>query len=194
MISTRGGVEDTRLEAKAKDRPSRGQGPRTQSQVFSIKKKRLQKFFFRRSQNKVFKNFFQAKKIFKNSFSGDLYLRKPKKRSLLIFRKVSGVFPRNFKGSKIMLSSSRGQGNFRGLEDLRLRTSKCVLEVKDVLEDSTSDINTQLVTSYLAKWFRLVFTHDQLSWILVEYLELVKKEKVLKKLSYTVCCCFFYQC
>ena len=43
---TRGGVEDTRLEAKAKDgkkkseakdRPSRGQGPRTQAQVFSKK-------------------------------------------------------------------------------------------------------------------------------------------------------------
>ena len=43
-----------------------------------------------------------------------------------------------------MLSSSRGQGNFRGLEASRPRprTSKCVLddvlEAKDVLEDSTS--------------------------------------------------------
>ena len=66
-IITRGGVEDTRLEAKAKDtkksmakakdslsedRTSRGQGqecsrPRTQAQAFSKKKK-------------VFKNFFQA--------------------------------------------------------------------------------------------------------------------------------------
>ena len=39
-----GGVEDTRLEAKAKDSPSddrssRGQGPRTQAQVFSKKKR-----------------------------------------------------------------------------------------------------------------------------------------------------------
>ena len=46
---------------------------------------------------------------------------------------------------KIVLSSSRGQGNFRGLEASRPRprTSKCVLEdvleAKDVLEDSTSD-------------------------------------------------------
>ena len=40
---------------------------------------------------------------------------------------------------KIMLSSSRGQGNFRGLEASRPRprTWKCVLEAKDVLEDST---------------------------------------------------------
>ena len=41
---------------------------------------------------------------------------------------------------KIVLSSSRGQGNFRGLEASRPRprTSKCVLEAKDVLEDTTS--------------------------------------------------------
>ena len=58
----------------------------------------------------------QKKKGLQNFFSGDLYLRKPKKRSLQIFRKVSGVFQRNFHGSKIVLSSSRGQGNFRGLE------------------------------------------------------------------------------
>ena len=58
-LNCRGGVEDTRLEAKAKDSPSedrtsRGQGqqcsrprPTTQAQAFSYKKK-------------VFKNFFQA--------------------------------------------------------------------------------------------------------------------------------------
>ena len=59
LMHTRGGFEDTRLEAKAKDtkkseakakdsrsedRPSRGQGPRTQLEVFS-KKKGLQKSF-----------------------------------------------------------------------------------------------------------------------------------------------------
>ena len=60
--------------------------------------------------------------------------------SLQIFRKVSGVFQRNFNGSKILLFSSRGQGNFRGLEASRPRTSKCVLEAKDVLEDSTSGV------------------------------------------------------
>ena len=34
-------------EAKAKDRNTRGQGPRTQAQVLSIKKKSSQKFFTR---------------------------------------------------------------------------------------------------------------------------------------------------
>ena len=94
------------------------------------KEKGLQKFFSGDLKKKVFKNF----------FSGDLYLRKPKKRSLQIFHKVSGVFQRNFNGSKIALSSSRGQGNFRGLEASRPRprTSKCVLKAKDVIEDSTS--------------------------------------------------------
>ena len=49
---------------------------------------------------------------------------------------------------KIVLFSSRGQGNFQGLEASRPRTSKCVLEdvleAKDVLEDSTSDGRTQI--------------------------------------------------
>ena len=140
-MKTKGGVKDTRLkakdtknfEAKAKNRPSRGQGPRTQCKC--SKKKKVFKFFFQAISKKVFKNFFQAKKVFKKFLSGDLYLRKPKKRSLQIFCKVSGVFQRNFNGSKIVLSSSRGQGNFRGLEASRPRTSKCVLE------DSTSDEN-----------------------------------------------------
>ena len=42
---------------------------------------------------------------------------------------------------KMVLSSIQGQGNFRGLEASRPRTSKCVpkdvLEAKDVLKDST---------------------------------------------------------
>ena len=139
-MTTKSGVEDTRLEAKAKDtknfkakakdRPSRGQGPRTQTQVFSKKKK------------KRFSNFFSGD--LKNKRSSKVFFRRSlleetKKRSLQIFREVSGVFQRNFNGSKIVLSSSRGQGNFPGLEASRPRTSKCVLEAKDVLEDSTSN-------------------------------------------------------
>ena len=106
-------------------------------------------------KKKVFKNFFQAisKKSLQKFFSGEKghqkfffrrsLLEETKKRSLKIFRKVSGVFQRNFNGSKIVLTSSRGQGNFRGLgaSRPRPRTSKCVLEAKDVLEDSTSDEN-----------------------------------------------------
>ena len=82
----------------------------------------------------------QKKKGLQNFFSGDLYLRKPKKKFLQVFRKVNSVSQRNFNGSKIVLSSSRGQGNFRGLEASRPRTSNCVLEAKDVLEDSNSGI------------------------------------------------------
>ena len=63
---------------------------------------------------------------------------------------------------KIVLSSSRGQGNFRGLEASRPRprTSKCVLEdvleAKNVLEDSTSDScvlgkDTQCLFPFAAK-------------------------------------------
>ena len=147
MLRDRGGVEDIRLEAKD-TKKFRGQGqtltrprPRTKdTDASALQKKGLQNFFSGDLKKKILKNFFQAKKVFKNFFSGDLYLRKPKKRSLQILRKVSGVFQRNFNGSKIVLSSSRGQGNFRGLEASwsRPRTSKCVLEAKDVLEDSTS--------------------------------------------------------
>ena len=150
--TSRGGVEDTRLEAKAKDtKKFRGQEqtllrprPRTKDTDASVLKKNLQKFFSGVLKKKIFKNFFQAKKVFKNFFSGNFYLRKPKKKSLQIFRKVSGVFQRNFNGSKIVLSASRGQHNFRGLEASRPRpmTSKCVLE------DSTSahELNFTLKT------------------------------------------------
>ena len=144
-LTCRGGVEDTRLEAKAKNtKKFQGQGqgqtlsrprPRTKDTDASVLQKQKQK--------KVFQNFFSGnlkKKVFKNFFSGDLYLRKPKRKSLQIFRKVSGVFQRNFNGSKRVLSSSQGQGNFRGLDASRpsSRTLKFVLEVKDLLEDSTS--------------------------------------------------------
>ena len=63
-IFCRGRVEDTTLEAKDspfEDRPSQGQGPRTQAQVFS-KSKKVFKNFFRQSQKKkkIFKQIFQA--------------------------------------------------------------------------------------------------------------------------------------
>ena len=77
-VETGGGVEDTRLEAKAvdpkkfqaKDKPPRGQGQgsRTKTQVFSKKK--------------VFKNFFQAiskkrssKKVFRRKRSSKIFFR-----------------------------------------------------------------------------------------------------------------------
>ena len=86
---------------EAKDRNARGQGPRTQPQVFSKKKKGLKKFFQAISKKKVFfKKFFQV-------FSS-------KKRLLKFFFRRSTKFQQ----FKKVLSSSRGQANFRGL-DLR---------------------------------------------------------------------------
>ena len=109
------------LEAKAKD-----QGHRRKC----FPKKKVLKFFsVDLKKNKIFQIFFRRKRSSKIFFRRSL-LEETKKRSLQIFRKVSGVFQRNFNDSKIVLSSSRGQGNFRGFEASRPRprTSKCVLE------------------------------------------------------------------
>ena len=101
-------------------------------------KKRFSKKFFKQSQKKSLQKFFQAKMVFKNFFSGNFHLRKTKKglrkfsaRFLALSNKISTV-------QKIVPSSSRGQGNFRGLEASRPRALKSLLEAKDVLEDSTS--------------------------------------------------------
>ena len=119
VINTRGGVEDIWLEANdTKQNRGQGQGPRKQAQMLSRrlpKKKRSSESFFRRSPEK---------NRFPKNFSGA---------------------PQTFNNSKIVLSSSRGQGNFRGLEAWRPRprTSKCVLEdvleAKDIHKDSISD-------------------------------------------------------
>ena len=76
---------------EAKDRNARGQGPSTQAQVLSKKKERSSQIFFTRS---------------------------PEKNVLgQIFHALHELLPTQ----KIMLSSSRGQGNFRGLEASRPR-------------------------------------------------------------------------
>ena len=68
-LTSRGGVEDTRLEAKdtkkirGQGQPFRGQTlsrPRTQAQVLSKKKRSSQKFFRRSPQKYVFQKIFQA--------------------------------------------------------------------------------------------------------------------------------------
>ena len=112
LLNSRGGVEDTRLEAKdtkkirgqgslSEDRHSRGQGqecsrprPRTKDTSASAlqkkKKRSLQKFFKRSPQKNVFQKIFQA------------------------LHKILTI-------QKILLSSGRGQANFRGLEASRPR-------------------------------------------------------------------------
>ena len=123
-------------EAKAKDnlfedRHSRGQGqecsrPRTQAQVLSKEKKK-----------KVFTKIFQAISKKKKVFTKIFQAISTKKR----FPKIFQALHKFLTIQKIMLSSSRGQADFRGLEASRPRprTSKCVLE--DVLEDSTSGLH-----------------------------------------------------
>ena len=97
--------------SRPKDRNARGQGPRTQAQVLSKKKK----------------------KGLPKNVSSDLHKKNVIQKNFQVLHKILTI-------QKIVLSSSRGQANFRGLEASRPRprTSKCVLEAKDVLEDSTS--------------------------------------------------------
>ena len=129
FVRVRGGVEDTRLEAKAKDtkknrRPrtafrrtdtleakdriarGQGQGPRTQAQVLSKKKtkKTSSLKLFRRSQKKR-----SSQKFFKRS---------PQKNA---FQNIFQALHKVLTIQKILLSSSRGQANFRGLQASRPR-------------------------------------------------------------------------
>ena len=99
----------------------------------------------------------KKKKGLHKNFSGDLQKKKKKKKGLhknflaistkKRFLKNFSSAPQNFNNSKILLSSSRGQANFRGLEVSRPRprTSKSVLEAKDVLEDSTSGYHHNII-------------------------------------------------
>ena len=76
---------------EAKDRNARGQGPRTQAQVLSKKKKGLHK-----------------------NYSSDLHKKN-------VFQKIFQALHKILTIQKIVLSSSRGQANFRGLEGSRPR-------------------------------------------------------------------------
>ena len=78
------------LEAKDRNARGPGQGPRTQEQVLSKKKRSSQKFFKRSPQKNVFQKIFQA------------------------LHKILTI-------QKILLSSSRGQATFQGLETSRPR-------------------------------------------------------------------------
>ena len=125
---------------EAKDRNARGQGPRTRAQVLPPQKKGIHKNFSgnlqkKKSTQKLFRQS-PPKEGLQKSFLGDLQ----KKTS---FQKIFQALHKILTIQKIVLFSSRGQANFRGLEASRSRprtwpsrprprTSKCVLE------DSTS--------------------------------------------------------
>ena len=90
-------------------------------------------------QKKKHKNFsgdlLKKKKGLHKNFSSDLHKKTFSKKFFQALDRILAI-------QKIVLSSSRGQANFQGLEASRPRTSKSVLEdvleAKDVLEDSTS--------------------------------------------------------
>ena len=110
----RGGVEDKGSRPRAKD-----QGHRRKC---FPKKKVFKKTFSGDLKNKGLKKFFSGqkglqRKVFRRSpfEENKKGLRKFSARFLALSNKISAV-------QKIVLSSSRGQGNFRGLEASRPRT------------------------------------------------------------------------
>ena len=123
------------LEAKDRNARGQGQGPRTQS-ASALKKKK-------KGLHKNFSGDLKKKKKKKRSSSQKFFKRSPLKN---VFQKFFQALHNILTFQKIVLSSSRGQANFRGLEASRPRprTSKSVLEdvleAKDVLKDSTSGV------------------------------------------------------
>ena len=106
----------------SEDKTSRGQG-----QECSRPRPRTKDTSASALQKKIFTKIFQA-----------IFMKKCFPKNFLALHKILTI-------QKIVLSSSRGQANFRGLEASRPRPSKCVLEAKDVLEDSTSAKNLTLI-------------------------------------------------
>ena len=140
-------AKDRNAEAKAKDQGHKAQvlSQKKKKKVFTkifqaiskkINKKKSSQKFFRRSPKKKKKKKRSSQKFFKRS---------PRKNA---FQKIFQPLHKILTFQKIVLSSSRGQANFRGLEASRPRprTSKSVVledssksvVAKDVLEDSTS--------------------------------------------------------
>ena len=118
-------------------------------------KKKVFKIFFQATSKKGLQKFFSSEKGLQKFFFRRFPLEENKKglckfsaRFLALSNKISTV-------QKIVLSSSRGQGNFRGLEASRprSRTSNCVLE--NVLEDSTSGLYSCCCKKYYLKLTRL---------------------------------------
>ena len=151
----RGGVEDTRLEAKAKAKDTkkiRGQGQPFRGQTLSRPRTGMLEAQAKDHGHKA--QVLSKKKGLHKNFSGDLRKKKKKKvfkRSPLknVFQKIFQALHKILTFQKIVLSSSREQANFRGLEasSPRPRTSKCVLE------DSTSDVLLVLLFKVQNKHF-----------------------------------------
>ena len=117
IVNHRGGVEDTRLEAKAKDtKKIRGQG---QGQPFggqTLSRPRTG-MLEAKAKNQGHKRKCSPKK--KKRSSQKFFKRFPRKN---VFQKFFQALHKRLTIQKIVLSSSQGQANFRGLEASRPRT------------------------------------------------------------------------
>ena len=133
----RGGVEDTRLEAKAKDtKKIRGQGQGLPFRGQTLSRARTG-MLEAKAKDQGHKRKCSPKKKKKRS-PQKFFKRSPQKN---VFQKIFQALHKILTIKKILLSSSRGQANFRGLEASRPRprTSKCVLE------DSTSGARSRSI-------------------------------------------------
>ena len=139
-LTIRGGVEDTRLEAKAKAKDTKkirgqGQGQRQPFRGQTLSRPRTGMLEAKAKDQghkaQVLSKKKKKKGLHKN-FSSDLKKKKKKKKKVFtkIFQAISTKkrFPKIFQPlhkiltfQKIVLSSSRGQANFRGLEASRPR-------------------------------------------------------------------------
>ena len=91
-VKLRGGVEDTRLEAKD-TKKFRGQGHRRKC---SPKKRKFSKKIFKQSHKKGLQKFFSGEKGLQKFFSDNFHLRKTEKGLRKFFCEVSGAFQQNF--------------------------------------------------------------------------------------------------
>ena len=129
--ATRGEVEDTRLEAKAKDtKKIRGQGQGQPFRGQTLSRPRTGMLEAKAKDQEHKRKCSPKNKNLHENLSGDLK-KKKKKVFTKIFQAISTKkrFPNNFSSApqnltiqKIVLSSSRGQANFRELEASRPRT------------------------------------------------------------------------
>ena len=121
MLKTRGGVEDTRLEAKAKPKDTkkiRGQGQPFRGQTLSRPRTGMLGAKDQGHKRKCSpKKFFQA--ISKKKRSSQKFFKRSLQKN--VFQKIFQALHKILTIQKILLSSSRGQANFRGLEASRPR-------------------------------------------------------------------------
>ena len=129
FLHTRSGVEDTWLEAKAKDaKKIRGQGQGQPFRGHTLSRPRTGMLEAKPRTKDTSASALQKKKGLHKNFSGDLQKKRSSqkffKRSPLknVFQTIFQALHKILTFQKIVLSSSRGQANFRGLEASRPRT------------------------------------------------------------------------